>query len=309
VKIVRWTLLALAVIATYAIATAVLVPHLPEFNDLRHHVDFTVGIGLPLHVVWQPLGGWRLMLAAWALAGGLAIAGLQCARAIADENPRWQMLVAVQCLLLLALLAVTVTFSGDVYAYVIYGRLYGIHGINPYLLGSALPDYGDAVLRQCLAFYGNPPPGDNYGPLWTFLAGGLARLESGLSLGAQVWTHRVIAIAAAVAATAGLLFAMRRLPAADRIRRAGLFALHPLVLYEAAVGGHNDLLMIAPAVWAFAVVDQLPLVAGLLLGASIAVKYVSVIVLPFLALRAAKKSRLRSFRCSREVQASLPAGS
>lgn len=289
-KIVRWTALALAVIATYAVATAMLVPHLAEFNDVRHHVDFTVGVALPLHVVWQALGGWRLMLAAWALAAGLAIAGRQCAAAIADERPRWQILVGIQCLLLAALLAVTVTFSGDVYAYVIYGRLYGLHGINPYLLGSALPDYGDAVLRQCLAFYGNPPPGDNYGPLWTFVAGGLARIESGLALGAQVWTHRLVASAAAVAATGGLLFAMRRRPAAERVRRAGLFALHPLVLYEAAVGGHNDLLMIAPAVWAFAVVDELPLFAGLLLGASIAVKYVSVIVLPFLALRAAKKS-------------------
>jgi len=291
VKTLGWAALALAVIAAYAFATAMLVPQLAEFNDVRHHVDFTVGIGLPLHVVWQALGGWRLMLLVWALAAALAVAGRQCAGAIALEKPHWGVLVGIQCLLLGGLLAVTVTFSGDVYAYVIYGRLYGLHGINPYLLGSALPDYGDGVLRQCLLFYGNPPPGDNYGPLWTFVAGGLARIESGFTLGAQVWTHRILAAAAAVATTAALLYAMRRLPAMDRIRRAGLFALHPLVLYEAAVGGHNDLLMIAPAVWAFAVVDELPLVAGLLLGASIAVKYVSVIVLPFLAVRAAKKSR------------------
>src|SRR5207237_4240397 len=139
-----------------------------------------------------------------ALAAGLAIAGLQCAHAIAESGARPRTLIAVQALLLAALLAVTVTFSGDVFAYVIYGRLYGLHGLNPYVLGSALPDLGDAVLRQCLAFYGNPPPGDNYGPLWTFVDGGIARLESGATLGVQVWTHRLIAAGAALAATAGL---------------------------------------------------------------------------------------------------------
>jgi alpha-1,6-mannosyltransferase len=290
VKIARWTALALAMIAAYAIATAMLAPHLVDFNDTRHHVDFTVGIGLPLHVVWQALGGWRLTLAVWALAAGLAIAGRQCAEAIAATRPKAWLLIAVQCLLLAALLAVTVTFSGDVYAYVIYGRLYGLHGLNPYLLGSPVPPYGDAVLQQCLLFYGNPPPGDNYGPLWTLLAGGVARLEAPLSLAIQVWTQRVLAVLAVVAATSGILYALRLLPAADRIRRAGMFALHPLVLYEAAVGGHNDMLMIAPAVWAFAIADELPLVGGLLLGASIAVKYVSVILIPFLALRAGRKN-------------------
>jgi len=288
-KSVRWTVLALAVIGAYALTTALLLPGLTDFDDVAHRVDFTVGIALPLHVVWQALGGWRLMVAAWALAAALGIAGPRLAASIALERPRALALIGVQCVLLAALLAVTVTFSGDVYAYVIYGRLYGLHGINPYVLGSAIPDLGDAVLRQCLAFYGNPPPGDNYGPLWTFAAGGLARLESGLPLAAQVWTHRALAALAAVAATGGLLHLARKLPAGERIRRAGTFAFHPLVLYEAAVGGHNDLLMVAAGIWAFAVVDELPLVAALLLGASIAVKYVSVIVLPFLALRAARR--------------------
>jgi glycosyl transferase family 87 len=306
VTLLRWIVLALAVIAAYAVASALLVPHLVEFNDVRHHVDFTVGIALPLHVVWQALGGWRLTLCLWALAAGLGIAGSQCARAIAVERPQWQLLLCVQALLLAALLTVAVTFSGDVYAYVIYGRLYGLHGLNPYLLGSAIGDYADAALRQCLAFYGNPPPADNYGPLWTLLAGGLSRLEAGLSLAAQVWTHRIIAALFAVAATGGLLYAMRALPAAQRVKRAGMFALHPLVLYEAAVGGHNDLLMIAPAVWAFAVAEDLPLVAGLLLGASIAVKYVSVILVPFLALKAARRGAASGLLCA-FIAVALPA--
>jgi hypothetical protein len=47
--------------------------------------------------------------------------------------------------------------------------------------------------------------------------------------------------------------------------------------------------MIAPAVWAFAVADSSPLAAGVLIGASVAVKYVALIGLPFLALRAYRR--------------------
>lgn len=285
-----WIVVGVALIIAYAFASAAIARSVLEFNDVAHHVDFTIGVLLPLHVVWQALGGWRLTVCLWALVAGLAIAGTQSVKALGDAA-RPKTIVAVQVILLAALLAVTVTFSGDVYAYVIYGRLYALHGVNPYLLGSALQPQADDALRTCLAFYGNPPPADNYGPLWTLLAGGISRLEAGAALGAQVWTHRVVAAAAAVASTLGMLRLLRGVDAAERAKRVAGFALHPLVLYEAAVGGHNDLLMIAPAVWAFALAEELPLVAGLLLGASIAVKYVSLLLVPFLAIRAAKRGR------------------
>jgi hypothetical protein len=54
------------------------------------------------------------------------------------------------------------------------------------------------------------------------------------------------------------------------------------------------MLMIAPAVWAFAVVDAAPFAAGVLLGASIAIKYVALIALPFLAIRAYRDRGVRA---------------
>lgn len=297
-KLGRWVVLALLLIAAYAIASASILPSLIDFDDIAHHVDFTVGIALPLHVAWQAMGQWRMTLCLWALVAGLAISGVQIARTMEAEgraSPR--LLLAIQGALLLALLAVTVTFSGDVYAYVIYGRLFGLENLDPYLLGSPVAAGADVSLKQALAFYGNPPPSDNYGPLWTLLAGAVAKFESGWSLAGQVWTQRVVAAAGAIAATGGLLHAMRRLPDVERIRRAARFALHPLVLYETAVGGHNDILMVAPALWAFAVADDLPLVAGLLLGASIAVKYVSVVLVPFLVIRVARRGAAGAVLC------------
>ncbi|MBC5827403.1 MAG: DUF2029 domain-containing protein, partial [Candidatus Eremiobacteraeota bacterium] len=54
-------------------------------------------------------------------------------------------------------------------------------------------------------------------------------------------------------------------------------------------------IMVALAVWAFAIVEDYPLLAGLILGASIAIKYVSVVALPFLVIRAARNGRLAGF--------------
>lgn len=306
-RLLGWTAFGLALIVAYAQASAQIAGGLIDFNDVRHHVDFTVGIALPIHVAWQALGEWRLTLCLWALVAGLAIAGIQIARAMDIEGrARPRMLVGIQALFLIALLAVTVTLSGDVYAYVIYGRLYGQLGLDPYLLGSPVNTGGDQILRQALAFYGNPPPPDNYGPLWTLLAGGIARVEAGWSLAAQAWSHRILSAAAALAATAGLLYALRGLAEDERVKRAARFALHPLVLYETAVGGHNDMLMAAPAIWAFAVADDLPLVAGLLLGASIAVKYVSIVLVPFLVIRVARKGPTGAALCA-VIAIALPA--
>lgn len=295
----KWVVLAVLLALAYALAAGEIVPGLVDFDDVRHHVDFTVGIALPLHVAWQALGEWRLTLCLWALVAGLAVAATQIVRAMVIEGrTKPRTLLAIQALLLVALLAVTVTLSGDVYAYVIYGRLYGLLGLDPYLLGSPVNAGSDEILRQALAFYGNPPPADNYGPLWTLLAGAVSRIEAGWSLGAQVWSHRVLAAGTAVAASAGLFHAMRRLADDERVKRVARFALHPLVLYETAVGGHNDMLMVAAAIWAFALADDLPLVAGLLLGASIAVKYVSIVLLPFLVIRVARKGATSGVLCA-----------
>jgi hypothetical protein len=291
----RWAIVGAIAEAAYVAAAAVVVPHLIDFNDARHHVDFTVGIVLPVHVAWQALGEWTLVIALFALVALTAWAGVRCAQSLAASRSPGRTVLAVQALLLFVMLFANVTLSGDIYAYVIYGRLFALHGLNPYVLGAPLPDLHDALLRTCLAFYGNPPPSDNYGPLWTLFAGLLAKLEANASLGVQVWSHRIAAAVSAIAATAGLLHLMRRLSSGERARRASLFALHPLVIYESAVGGHNDMMMVALAVWAFALVDDLPLVAGLLLGASIAVKYVSILVLPFLFVRAARQGWIGAF--------------
>lgn len=282
----------LAVVALLGLAAGSAAGHAVQANDARHHVDFRVGLALPFRVVWQASNGWLILGYVWALAVALGLVGSAVARAlgaVGDGGRAQAGLVLCQVLLGVALSLFPVSFSGDPYAYVIHARLFGVHGINPYYVPVPLDPGSDATLRRCLEFYGNPPPGDNYGPLWTLVAGGISKLQENASLWAQVWTQRLIAVFAGVAATLALLYKRKEVPAGRRVRAVGGFALHPLVLYETGVGGHNDMLMAAAALWAFALVDELPLVAALLLGASVAVKYLSIIAVPFFLIRVARR--------------------
>jgi uncharacterized membrane protein len=99
-----------------------------------------------------------------------------------------------------------------------------------------------------------------------------------------------MSVAACVFILAAVARIVKKIAPQERARRVAIVAFHPLTLYESAAGGHNDFLMIAAAAWSFAFVDELPLIAGLLLGAAIAIKYFAAILLPFVALRAARKS-------------------
>jgi len=122
------------------------------------------------------------------------------------------------------------------------------------------------------------------------LAGLIGKLESGASLWAQLWTWRCMSVAACALILAAVARIVKKIAPQERARRVAIVAFHPLTLYESAAGGHNDFLMVAATAWSFALVDELPLIAGLLLGAAIAIKYFAAILLPFIALRAARKS-------------------
>ena len=259
---------------------------------------FSVAYGFPIHVVQAASPGWDVLLVVAAIMAAIAFAGTRVAAAAAASERGGIVLMCSLAIAALALSAFSVSFSSDLYMYVFYGRLYGVHGLNPYASAAQLPIAADPVLAALVPFTGNPPFADPYGPLWTLAAGLQSRILAGADLFWSAWAFRAAAIVAAAAAVAGILYTRRRDGEQERVLAAGRFAFHPLVLYECAVGGHNDMLMVAPAVWAFAVVDELPLIAGVLAGCAIAIKYVAIVVLPFLVVRARRSGWTGSLLCA-----------
>jgi hypothetical protein len=216
-----------------------------------------------------------LMLATVVVIGESGRRLFSCARAAS-----FSVLVTLQALAGTILAFSPVAFSPDPTAYVLFARLYGVFGINPYRVPLVLPH--DDILATVAPFWGPPLPGNVYGPLWTLFAGMIAHLQADMPLTGQWITQRLISVLASIAAAAGLFRILRRREdERDALARVATFAFHPLVLLETAIDGHNDMVMVACAVWAFALLEDLPLAAGALLGASIAVKYLSIVAVPF----------------------------
>ena len=263
------------------------------FRDVRNPTsDFGYAFTLPLHVVQAAYPGWNVVIIVWVMLALLALLGSLLSRAL-GSNVRSAAWITIGGFMLVggALTLCPIIQSADLYYYLAYGHIYGLHGINPYLLPAAVSSADDAALAATLRFLGNPPFSSPYGPLWTLISGGLAVIERGTGLWFQAYSYRLLALGCGIASVGALLYAARKNHDGG-MEGAAHVAFHPLVLYETAVGAHNDIAMVAPAAWAFAIVDRMPLFAALLLGAAVGIKYVAIVALPFLALRAARQSAL-----------------
>jgi len=290
-SITYFSLAILSMAATTITASAVLrrlASTLPTSPDPRFFVHYSVGASMPFPVITDHESGFTFVGVFLVFAALLAFESLWAARALRDVGARASLALFVGVVtVLVIMLGFSTTFSVDAYAYAAFGRLLGVHGLNPYVYrladGSAL---GDPILAKIAALTGTPLPDQNYGPLWTWLSAGLAVLTRGDNLASSVIAQRAAGACGLIVAALGVHRLLRDVPSGERERRTALFALHPLALYETAAAGHNDMLMIAPAVWAFALVDASPWASGLLIGAAISVKYAALIALPFIAIRA-----------------------
>ncbi|HLJ84027.1 MAG TPA: glycosyltransferase 87 family protein [Candidatus Eremiobacteraceae bacterium] len=274
-----------------AFAGSALVRHLAALSVPAPASGFAAyylrGLAQPIPVV-QFAASWSVLIAVWLTIAVVSAAGFGLVTSGGARSRCGPVIAGFVCAGL-ALSAFSILQAFDAYYYVAYGRLYGVFGIDPYALTTAV-HVNDATLSALYAVLHNPPFGDPYGPGFTLLAGLLARAESNTGLVFQLWSWRLVGVLSALAIILALRRMLKNVPDGERARRLAAFAFNPVVLYESAVGAHNDVLMIAPAVWAFALVDDFPLIAGILAGASIALKYVAIIALPFLVIRAWKKN-------------------
>jgi len=275
---------ALAILGSWAvraIAFAMLPGAPPQLYG-----GFHVGLSLPIPVV-QVAPHWYAIFALWGTFAAIGVCGWRAA--LAAE--RLRSVFAGYAIVALLLTLFSVTVSIDTYFYTVFARLFGVYGIDPYVLVSPIR-VSDPILATDFNLLNNPPFPDPYGPGFTLLAGLIGRLEAGATLWQQLWTWRLVSVGSCLLILAAVVRLLRRVPESGRVQRLAAVAFNPLVLYESGVGGHNDFLMVAAAIWSYALVDELPLVAGLLAGAAISIKYFAAVIVPFVALRAARTSRV-----------------
>lgn len=142
-------------------------------------------------------------------------------------------------------------FSRDVYSYAFYGRIASVYHMNPYVRTPA--DFP----RDALASLVGPKWIDTpavYGPLFTGVSALVTRAVS--SAEGAVVAFRTIAVTASLGTVAILAAFTRRAWPSRAPFAVAAFGLNPVVLFQSAASGHNDLLV------ACAVAGSLALVAS-----------------------------------------------
>lgn len=236
-------------------------------------------------------GIWRQELwspDAFALAfrGGLAVAWAGwLVLLVWAARPQSVVSVRAACVAVVGTSAlVTIAFppalSRDVLGYVAYGRVLGVHGLNPYLHGrQALETLGDP--SAAFLVWNTPLP---YGPLWVLFAAAVAvvgHITSGLWL--ELFLHKAAAaFALIIAAVTGADMVERRRPGA-RALAILVIGLNPLLLIEGPGTGHNDVSMTSLLVVAAALSTRnRPHAMAFVAGLATAVKPVALAALPIL---------------------------
>ena len=279
-----------AVVVAAMLGLAVLLPLTPDtfqnawalsrdgeaFATLPAVGPTDTGIALDLYL--------RLMQACLATAWVAWM--VQVALAQPDAAPRVRTMWALAGLgVALTVAAVPPMLSGDALAYVAYGRIPGLHGLNPYLEGGqALAARADPSARFLV--WDTPLP---YGPLWALVAAAVGKL--GLGLHAELLVHKAWAGLSLLgaAAAAGRLAAFRGAPLGSWAPL--VIALNPLLLVEGPGSGHNDIVMVALLLWAAVKSARHHAVgAAVVVGLAVAIKPVALLAVPLVIAAHARPS-------------------
>jgi hypothetical protein len=130
--------------------------------------------------------------------------------------------------------------STDIFSYQFYGRLGEVYHANPYVTGPFALQL-DPLYHYIGSKWISTPT--VYGPLFT----ALSYLLAPLSIPASVFAYKGIATLSSLAIVA-LVWNGARLRGVDQVKAVALVGLNPLIVVYGVGGGHNDLLMLAPAV-------------------------------------------------------------
>ncbi len=147
----------------------------------------------------------------------------------------------------LAIVLLPLLISRDVYSYIAHGQIVSIHHANPYVETPA--DFPSFLTRELVGPRWVDTP-SVYGPLFSHLAGVVTRTSTRLDT--LVDAFRLLAIAASLATTIVIGVVARRVRPSRAVFAVVAFGLNPVVLFQSAASGHNDLLValaIAIAAW------------------------------------------------------------
>lgn len=207
----------------------------------------------------EPSEKYHVFLIVLALVQTATLYGLRSFLSKALDQPLVRLALLISGIVMIwQAVGATSLASLDMYAYVGYAKLGFAHAYSP----NGEPFPGEfAAINQ---LWGRPMLPCYYGPVWL----GLEQVVAGsaTTLGKAILLTRLLGLAA----LAFLTFALYRYKVSQYI--LVLLVLNPAVLGLCVVNGHNDVLGVAFAMCALAVVASAPLLASLLIACAALVK-------------------------------------
>ncbi len=125
-----------------------------------------------------------------------------------------------------------------------------------------------------------------YTPLWITLSLPAYFFGFGTFL-LILWNFKIIAAGFYLLTVKGIYTALKAVDPDFALVGTAIFALNPLIIIESLVSGHNDIVMMAIAVWSMVIFIQKKqyLLSWCLLALSIGMKFMTVFLIPGFALR------------------------
>lgn len=166
--------------------------------------------------------------------------GPDAARSVPLPSPRamWVVLVVSLLAIQLSVLWLYPIDAADLFDNISRGRITAQHGGNPFY--DTPRDYAQDQFRGYTAWPGTTSA---YGPLWELLAAGTSRIAGDGKL-VNLLGFKLLGLlfyGGSAALIAGMLY---RAAPERALQGVCLFAWNPLVIYETAGNGHNDIVMV-----------------------------------------------------------------
>ncbi len=176
----------------------------------------------------------------------------------------------------------------DLLVYAIRTRGWALYDLSPFLVSPEAFPASDPWLSLAGEWADAASP---YGPIWEWLSLRAFYMSGGSYLG-HLFAIKIISLLTFLGSAALIYLILRRIRPQWAVAGMAFFAWNPLVLFESVQNAHNDIVMVfflLLAVWAYIHLIEQPRVfhAVIFVGAfaaSILVKFVTLLVLPFLLL-------------------------
>lgn len=190
----------------------------------------------------------------------------------ARESSQKHLVILVGGIAIMGLLSYP-AFSHDIFNYIFDARIFAFHHANPYT-STALMFSNDSWTRFMNWTHRTYP----YGPTFLPLTVPIYLLGLNKFVLTLFWFK-----AMAVVAYLGSTYLLFRL---GKVRAAILFALNPIIIVEAVVSSHLDVVMLFFGLWAYWLLVKSKKVLSLLaLTVSVGIKYSTALFLPFFLWR------------------------